>query len=849
VRLATITLVCFIALVPACSLEHVTFSNDVLVSLEVSSSNPSIRVYCDQQLKATGKYIDGSLRDLTGVSSWISEDHTVAEVSSSGLATGWSIGATRISAQFGMVTGGLGVMVTDLTSITIGGSNRIPVGGTVRLSASARCTDESSQDVAERLRWNSLDETVVLMNANALGLARGLREGTSRISATADQATATASIDLTVTDAWPRFAYVANTGSHSISSFALDSGTGQLRHSGYLPVGQRPISVSLHPSGKLAYVADQNSNTVAGFTVDANLGTLSPIQGSPFAAGTAPVSVVVDPWGRFVFAANSGSGNVSGYTINASTGVLSPIQGSPFVAGTDPVSATVDPSGNFAFVVNRGSNNVSAYRIDAGSGALLPIEGSPFAAGDSPSAISVEPAGKFAVVANYGSVTGFGTLSVYRIDAGRLLPVSGSPFPAGTNPYSSAVEPSGTFVLVANYGSDSISVYRINSTTGALSEVPGSPFIDEPFPYWVAVEPSGKFAYVAYNFTNETRVYALDGTSGRLTRRSMVRTQNGPQSIAIGRGVGPIYYEPKFAYVANHDSNDVSAYTIEAGTGVLSPLVSSPFRAGSEPSAVVAEPSANFIYVANSGPASNNVSVYHIDAGALTLKDTFATDIGPFSMAVETGGRFAYVPNWGANNVSAYAIDASTGALSTIVGSPFSAENAPSFVAVDPSGKFAYLSNQNSNSISAYAIDGNTGALLSTVPGSPLSTPHPTGVTVEPSGRFEYVANWDSGTVSAYAINANTGALSLIPGPPIAAGMNPYSATVEPSGRFAYVTNAGSNSVSAYTINQMTGVLSPVPDSPFLAGSGPYSITVDASGQFAYVANLLFRRCLGLPHR
>ncbi|MFH1147246.1 MAG: hypothetical protein V1736_06015 [Pseudomonadota bacterium] len=47
---------------------------------------------------------------------------------------------------------------------------------------------------------------------------------------------------------------------------------------------------------------------------------------------------------------------------------------------------------------------------------------------------------------------------------------------------------------------------------------------------------------------------------------------------------------------------------------------------------------------------------------------------------------FAYVANYGANTVSAYSINASTGALTTVAGSPFAAGGQPISIAVDPTG-------------------------------------------------------------------------------------------------------------------------------------------------------------------
>src|SRR5712692_8761354 len=121
--------------------------------------------------------------------------------------------------------------------------------------------------------------------------------------------------------------------------------------------------------------------------------------------------------------------------------------------------------------------------------------------------------------------------------------------------------------------------------------------------------------------------------------------------------------KPKFAYVANDVSGNVSAYTINSSTGALSPVLGSPFGAGT----------------------------------------------GPVSVAVDPSGKFVYVAVEGSANVSAYSIDSTTGALSPVPGSPFAAGLFPDSVAVDSSGKFAYVGDLFGG-VSAYTIDCNNGA-------------------------------------------------------------------------------------------------------------------------------------------
>ena len=190
---------------------------------------------------------------------------------------------------------------------------------------------------------------------------------------------------------------------------------------------------------------------------------------------------------------------------------------------------------------------------------------------------------------------------------------------------------------------------------------------------------------------------------------------------------------------------------------------------------------------------------------------------------------FAYVAtitsDSGTGSVSAYDIDATTGALTPVPGSPFAVGPVSSSVAVGPNGRFAYVAANNPftgfGSVFAYAINARTGA-LTPVPGSPFAAGlASSSMAMSPNGQFAYVTNGSEGdsgivgSVSAYTINATTGALTPVPGSPFAAGLGPRSVAVSPNGQFAYVANVFSKDVWAYAINAATGALTPVPASPF----------------------------------
>ena len=335
----------------------------------------------------------------------------------------------------------------------------------------------------------------------------------------------------------------------------------------------------------------------------------------------------------------------------------------------------------------------------------------------------------------------------------------------------------------------------------------------------------------------------------------------GAATVAVtnpATGVSPrsVVVDPtgKFAYVANSGSNNVSMYTIDATTGALTSI--GLMAAGANPASVAVDPSGKFVYVANEDffeLSASNVSMYAIDptTGALTSTGSpVAADFCAHSVTVDLFGKFAYVANWGcgdiAGSVSTYTINAASGALTPIrtieapcAPPPSPGSCAPWSVAVDPSGKFAYVANEGGfapTSVSMYTIDATTGVLTSI--GTIAAGGRAASVAVHPSGKFAYVADWSdppgsAGNVSMYTINTTTGVLTSIG--LIAAGRDPVSVTVDPKGMFVYVVNSTSNNVSMYTIDATTGVLTSI--GTITAGSAPTSIAIHPSGKFAYVTN------------
>jgi 6-phosphogluconolactonase len=233
--------------------------------------------------------------------------------------------------------------------------------------------------------------------------------------------------------------------------------------------------------------------------------------------------------------------------------------------------------------------------------------------------------------------------------------------------------------------------------------------------------------------------------------------------------------------------------------------------------------------------------------GALTTISGSPFDKGfPRSIAAAPNGKFLVTtPNDNTNAVRSYTINATTGAL-TLVGNPVPSGTTPFSVAIDPSSRFAYVANGNSSDLWAYRINQTTGALTK-INSYTTALLAPDWLTVDPTGRFLFVAVICCGNpgagVTAYSINSNSGALTLVNGSPFAlpSGMGSANAvTADPTGRFVYVSGgsqSGLNGVAAFSVNSSKGMLTLVTPAPIPGGIAPWALTVDPTDRYLYMTN------------
>jgi 6-phosphogluconolactonase (cycloisomerase 2 family) len=369
------------------------------------------------------------------------------------------------------------------------------------------------------------------------------------------------------------------------------------------------------------------------------------------------------------------------------------------VLSTSCSSSSKGASANhLAYVTLPAKGSVLQLLFNGTTGTITLGEQTPQVPLTAPSGLVLSPSKKFLYVANSGN----DSISTFNVAPDGSLTQSGSSMPAGNGPNAVTIDPTGNYLLVTNsYGTASdrgdISVYQIDVTTGVLSEVAGSPFPANANPTDIVFTHSGQFVYVT--------------------------------SPVLGMVSGFLFCPPQQV-----------TQLCSGTTPVLSSVPNSPVLSGKGPSALVVDPSDQFLYVSNVSAvnpppitSTGNISGFFIDAntGALTAMPTSpftsTNGVGPSALTTSpNNGPFIYAMTPGSSfSIWCFTInyqnpgDPTDGQLNATGSSPFSLPAGGLFALFDPSGSYLYIG--SNAGVNGYAYSQSTGQ-LSVVTGSPFST-------------------------------------------------------------------------------------------------------------------------------
>jgi 6-phosphogluconolactonase len=329
------------------------------------------------------------------------------------------------------------------------------------------------------------------------------------------------------------------------------------------------------------YVNDNSAgaNTVAAFDRAAD-GTLTPIAGSPFAAGGAGLgkgipsqgATQLSSDGRFLLVTDAGSNQVSVLRLGGD-GVPRPV-GSPVSSGgVTPVSIAV--SGDFVYVANSGAGgtNVAGFRLTP-QGDLHRLNDSTVAlpAGSGPGDVLFNANGRKLAVTLVESST-IASFDV-RPD-GRLVAAPNSPSKAqGLGPFGAEfrpTDPSQLFVSNAHDGAGlgTVSAFAV-SLAGDLTSIGASPFADgQTAPCWVEISHDGQFLFTTNTASGTISSYAIaaDGELSLIGSTAFGTAGAGAVDLRLSPDGGTLFVNGSKAGV-------IASFAVDGGN--LTQLSSSP---------------------------------------------------------------------------------------------------------------------------------------------------------------------------------------------------------------------------------------------------------------------------------
>lgn len=292
-----------------------------------------------------------------------------------------------------------------------------------------------------------------------------------------------------------------------------------------------PSFLAVHPDKRFLFTVNEvggngAEGSVASYKIDPNKGSLKPIN-SVLTKGSGPCHLSTAPSGDFVYVANYSSGSVASIPVSDGGELDEPTffaqhEGSSVDPrrqnGPHAHSVTVDPTGSHVFACDLGLDRIIPYPMDADTGMSAASERSHVRVepGAGPRHMAFHPTDRFAYVVNEMGCTV--TAFRYAAKTGRLTTFQTiSTLPdafSGSNTCADIhVSPNGACLYASNRGHDSLAVFGVNPSNGALS-LKGHVHTHGKTPRNFAVSPDGKTLLVANQDSDTITMFSVEGQDG-----------------------------------------------------------------------------------------------------------------------------------------------------------------------------------------------------------------------------------------------------------------------------------------------------------------------------------------------
>jgi 6-phosphogluconolactonase len=304
-------------------------------------------------------------------------------------------------------------------------------------------------------------------------------------------------------------------------------------------------------------------------------------------------------------------------------------------------------------------------------------------------------------------------------------------------------------------------------------------------------------------------------------------------------------------------SKGIYRLRLNLATGALTEA--GPPMESASPSFLALHPSGRYLYAVNEsgGPTKDEggVSAFAVDAktGALSpLNQQSSRGGGPCHLSLDAKGRYVLVANYGGGSVAVLPVQAD-GRLAPAVafvqheghGADPGRQKGPHahWVELDKANRFALVADLGLDEVLVYRFDAGKGSLTPNQPPYARLAPAagPRHVAFSPDGRHAYVINELQSTVTAFSYDPQTGALGeLQTVTTVPAGFTGPTTTAEiamrPDGKFLYGSNRGHDSIAIFAVDAATGKLTPA-GHPSTRGKTPRNFAIDPTGAYLLAAN------------
>jgi 6-phosphogluconolactonase len=309
----------------------------------------------------------------------------------------------------------------------------------------------------------------------------------------------------------------------------------------------RPSFLALSPNTeghRHLYATNEATDASASVTsfliADSATGALRPINQVP-SAGAGPCYVSLDATGEAAFVANYYGSSIASYRVLPSGALTGPIERidyknpkfghrGPNAARQDvphPHSVHISPDNRFLLVNDLGSDHISVFAIDPATARLgPPALFSNDRPGSGPRHIAFHPNGRWLYSINEldSTIDRFlWTTTSSRTDPQGLLVNTGAPvktiapsFPVAKNTAAEvAISLDGNFLYASNRGEDSLVVFSIAPTDGALTLVQRIS-CGGKIPRHFTLDPSERWLLCGNQDSASVTIFRRDSASGRI---------------------------------------------------------------------------------------------------------------------------------------------------------------------------------------------------------------------------------------------------------------------------------------------------------------------------------------------